>query len=104
MIRFATDPPDADRFDPIKAHEEAEAKRLEAWEDFVAAMRSGRPSVQLRLVAELLDGQSDPFYRTVAKDTIRVFAEAHGWPDTLRAIAQAMAAEDQARRELMDRR
>ena len=37
-------------------------------------------------------------------DRVRDFAAAHGWPDTLRAIAQAMDADERERRELVDRR
>jgi hypothetical protein len=35
---------------------------------------------------------------------LKAFAAEHGWPDTLRAIAQAMAADERHRRELVDRR
>ena len=33
-----------------------------------------------------------------------LFAAGYGWPDTLRAVAQAMESDEQAQRELMDRR
>ena len=102
MTRFAINPPDDYGIvDPLK---EAEDARLRQWEAFVELCRHGRPSVLLRHVAELLDGQRDPFYRSTAKDEIEQFAAAHGWPDTLRAIAQAMQHEERVRRELMDRR
>ena len=79
-------------------------QREQAREDFVALLRNGRTSIWLRHAAELLDGQHDPFYRTSAKDALEAFAEAHGWPDTLRAVAAAMDADERERRELMDRR
>lgn len=79
-------------------------QREQAREDFVAVLRHGRSSVWLHHAAELLDGQRDPVYRTSAKDALEAFAAAYGWPDTLRAIAQAMDADERERRELVDRR
>ena len=82
----------------------AEDARRQALEDFVAWLMTGRASVQLRHVADLLDGLRDPYYDSIAKREIDAFADAHGWPDTLRAIAQAMQMDERHKRELMDRR
>jgi hypothetical protein len=100
-MRAITEPDDYGIVDPLK---EAEDARLQAWEDFVAVLRNGRTSVLLRHAADLIEDRRDPFYRTPIKDDIDTFAQAHGWPATLRAIAQAMQDDERHRRELVDRR
>jgi hypothetical protein len=88
----------------MQSIERERAARQRAWEDFVAVLRNGRTSVLLRHAADLIEDRRDPFYRTPIKDQIDTFAQAHGWPATLRAIAQAMQDDERHRRELVDRR
>jgi hypothetical protein len=88
----------------MQSIERERAARQQAWEDFVAVLRNGRTSVLLRHAADLIEDRRDPFYRTPIKDQIDAFAQAHGWPATLRAVAQAMQDDERHRRELMDRR
>jgi len=100
-IRFALNTPDLDaEGNPLH---EAEEIRQRAWEDFVALLRNGHTSTWLRHAADLLDGRTDPYYGT-PHSVLTDFAAEHGWPDTLRAIAQALQADEREKRELFDRR
>ena len=86
------------------AAREAEREREERWAEFVSWARHARPSVLLRTVSLLMEGQRDPFYANSATDRIDGFAETEGWDGVLSAIARAMREEEQFRRELVDRR
>jgi hypothetical protein len=103
MTRFAMSEPDPAPYD-VNPEVEAEAVRQEQWAIFVASLRDyafhdGWAEV-LTAVTEAFDG----FIGTAITMQIREFAEAYGWPDTLRALAQAWQADEQAKREVMDRR
>ena len=37
-------------------------------------------------------------------ETVRAFGTDRGWPDTLRAVSQAMQADERHKRELFERR
>ena len=84
-------------------------QRERAWEDFVIGLRL---ELQRHGLVVLLQIAATAYTRapgscvnfTPTEGHIRDFAAAHGWPDTLRAVAQAMDADERERRELMDRR
>jgi hypothetical protein len=117
MTRFATNEPDPAIYGDTREDIEAERIRQEAWDIFVASLRD-------QMAADSSRGWSDlpacPLlyylartYRwndrerdglSVVQADMLSFAERYGWPDTLRAIAQAMQADLDLQREALDRR
>lgn len=90
-------------------HDAAEAKR-QAWDVFVASLRDygheGGWDWIMRRLSYAFNGDYTSLTGPcgTAERDIRQFAEGYGWPDTLRALAQAMQADEQMKREAMDRR
>jgi hypothetical protein len=85
----------------------AHGERQRAWDIFVASLRDYAHKFDYTAVLlELTDAHDGYWARGVVplRDEIAQFAEGYGWPDTLRAIAAAMQADEQVRREAMDRR
>ena len=104
-MRAITEPEDYGIVDPLK---EAEDARLQAWDDFVALMRT---ELERQTLPALLYDVGVAYAAVVSINSLHQparqiydFAEEHGWPDTLRAIAAAMQADERHKRELMDRR
>ena len=96
--------PDVDRYDvnPLREQEDA---RTREWEAFQATLhgyaeRYGWSDVLWHAWAAY---QSRSWNMSLHCD-IRDFADVHGWPDTLRAIASALHADEQQKRELFNRR
>jgi hypothetical protein len=89
----------------MQSIERERAARQQAWEDFVAAIREWAVDSGYEWVlygcSKLFEGDT---IETPMMRELKAFAAEHGWPDTLRAIAQAMAADERHRRELVDRR
>jgi hypothetical protein len=109
-MRAITEPDDYGIVDPLK---EAEDARLQAWEDFVALTREwDRLHRYGGVLEDLMHGycaaSMNPDYMPYGPGRFAYhamqFAKEHGWPDTLRAIAQAMQDDERHRRELVDRR
>lgn len=90
--------------DAVDPQIEAEAIRLQQWDIFVASLRDaafhdGWAEV-LTAAAEAFDG----FDGTPLTAQIHEFAGLYRWPDTLRAIAQALQADEAFKAEAMARR
>jgi hypothetical protein len=112
-IRFAIDPPDEDRDELVNPEHEAETIRQQAWDLFVAEVRDWAAAIKYGNVLEDLMHaycalQMNPDYMPYGPGRFAyhamLFSREHGWPSTLRAIAQAMQADEQAKQEAMDRR
>lgn len=85
---------------------EAEQIRQQAWDVFVASMRDeanawGWDTVVLTL-ADVYAGRFRDI--DVRETEIAQFAAGYGWPDTLRAVAAAMQADEQFKRQAEARR
>ena len=79
-------------------------QREQAREDFVAWLRSQKGATDWGYVVTHLGWTFNHGAVTTIERALADFAAAHGWPDTLRAVAQAMDADERERRELVDRR
>ena len=89
-------------------------QREQAREAFVASVRKWAVDVHGfgNVLEDVMHGycalQMNPTYMPYGPGRFAYhamqFAAAHGWPDTLRAVAQAMDADERERRELVDRR
>jgi hypothetical protein len=84
------------------AEQEAQAKeiRRQAFAVFVASMRDEAARLSWAVIC---DGIADSFTESGSRE-VQDFKDGWGWPDTLRAIADAMQADDTARREAFERR
>ena len=87
---------------------EAETQRQQAWAIFVASLRDYAHRTRWcrsQLFAVLMDAADDEAGDSGAVECeIRAFAGLYGWPDTLRAVAQALEADETQQRELEARR
>lgn len=85
---------------------EADAQRKDAEAIFIASMRDYAAQyswpIMLRYLWFASVETDDPV--NAAENDIKQFAEIHGWPDTLVAIATAMRADETAKREAFERR
>jgi hypothetical protein len=97
----------------MQSIERERAARQRAWEDFVALTRGWDELHRYgNLLEDLMRGycaaSRNPDYMPYGPGRFAyhamLFAQAHGWPATLRAIAQAMQDDERHRRELVDRR
>lgn len=67
---------------------EDEAEREQRWLEFTAWVQQARAPTLLRHVADLMDGQRDPYYRLPSE--ILDFAETEKFSGVLVAMARAM--------------
>lgn len=100
MTRFPT---------PLAQQEaDAEATRQEQLDIFVASLRDYAHKYDWALLLACIPGAYEKRQAGWVVEGMRAeidaFAEGYGWPSTLRAIAQAMEADDVAKRELESRR
>jgi hypothetical protein len=108
-MRFSISEPDPAPYDVNPEHE-ADQIRQDAFAGFVASMRDyAHGDGWEAVVAEVPEAMKYlrvcyAAFETSIQKELMDFAEGYGWPDTLRAIASAMQADEQARREAMDRR
>lgn len=70
-----------------------EDERSQRWLEFTAWLRLARPSVVLRHVADLMDGQRDPYYRLPSE--ILDFQETEGWSGVLSVLARVTKEDGQ---------
>lgn len=84
----------SDRYDGPDPQREDEAIREARWAEFRAFVRQARVPVLLRHVADLMDGQRDPYYHAMrVTEVLESFQDTEGWNGVLSAIAQAMQKE-----------
>lgn len=105
-MRFSVSEPDPAPYEPDPTIE-AEAQRLEQWAIFVASLRDWAAHESWLEILEALPRVQSGFDFTGGDwpdGEIKQFSELHGWPDTLRAVAQAMQSDETAQREAFERR
>ena len=83
--------------DPIERDEQAlmlaedEAIREQRWIDFADWVKSARSSILLRSIADLMDGQRDPYHiPSCVQAPILNFQETEGWSGVLSCVARVV--------------
>ena len=70
---------------------EDEAIREQRWTDFSDWVKSARSSILLRSIADLMDGQRDPYHiPSCVQAPILNFQETEGWSGVLSCVARVV--------------